>query len=162
MTDRRLIRAASTAGVRGRAHTSLAPAHLGEATAAATLAVVVGGVALVITGLGMVAMGLTIGVRYEGDPPPNASTLSLLPILLGVGTLVLGGGLTAGGLAVLAEVPRARLVTGILAGVTALLAALGTVLAMVIPPPAVVIAIALTAATLIFGVAALLLLRPRR
>lgn len=121
-----------------------------------------GGVALVITAIGMLAMALTLGARYEANPPPGASSLSLLPLMLGVGTLALGGALTAGGLAVLGEVRRARLVTGILAAVTALLAALGTVLAMVIPPPAIVVAIALTAATLVFGVAALLLLRPRR
>jgi hypothetical protein len=162
MTDRRYVRAASVAGARGRGHHTLAPAHLGEATAAATVAFVVGGIALVITGIGVLAMGLTLGARYEGNPPPNADSLGLIPILLGLLTLVLGGALTAGGLAVISDVRRARLVTGILAGITALLAALGTVLVMVIPPPAIVIAIALTAATLVFGVAALLLLRPRR
>lgn len=162
MTNRRPIRAASAAGVRARTAHSLAPAHLGEATAAATVAVMVGGVALVITGIGIVVMALTLGARYAGDPPPNLGSLALLPALLGVLLLVLGGALTAGGLGVLAAARRARLLTGVLAAVTAGLAALGAVLAMLNPPANPVIAIALTVATLVFGVSALLFLRPRR
>ena len=162
MTSRRPIRAASSAGARGRGHHSLAPAHLGEATAAATVAVIVGGVSLVITGIGMLAMALTIGSRYAGDPPPNVGSLSLTPALLGLAVLLLGGALTAGGIAVVAGVRRARLLTGILSGVAAALSAAGALLAMGNPPPDVVLAIALTVATLVFGVAAILLLRPRR
>lgn len=162
MTSRRPIRAASAAGARGRAHHSLAPDHLGEATAAATVAVIVGGVALVITGIGMVAMALTIGARYGGDPPPNVGSLTLLPALGGVLVLALGAALTAGGVAVLAAARRARLVTGILAAIAAGLAAAGTVLAMTSQPPDPVIAIALTVAALVFGVSAILLLRRRR
>ena len=162
MTSRRPVAAASRAGARGRQHHTLAPAHLGEATAAATVAVVVGGIALVITGLGMIAMALTIGGRYGGDPPPNVGSLALPPILLGVVLLALGIGLAAGGIAVLAAVRRSRLVTGILAAAAAALAALGTVLAMLTSPADPVIAVALTVAALVFGVASLLLLRPRR
>lgn len=162
MTSRRPVAAASRAGARGRQHHSLAPAHLGEATAAATVAVVVGGIALTITGLGMVAMALTIGSRYGGDPPPNLASLAVLPVVLGIVLILLGIGLAAGGVAVLGAVRRARLMTGILSAVAAGLAALGTVLAMIGQPPDPVIAVALTVAALIFGVAALLLLRPRR
>ncbi len=162
MTSRRPIRAASAAGARGRVHHSLAPEHLGEATAAATVAVVVGGIALIITGVGMVAMGLTIGSRYGGDPPPNVGSLTVLPVLAGIGILALGAALTGGGVAVFGAVRRSRLVTGIIAAVAAGLAALGTVLAMTSSPPDPVIAIALTVAALVFGVAAILLLRPRR
>ncbi len=162
MTTRRPIRAASAAGARGRDHHSLAPAHLGEATAAATVGIIVGGIALVITGIGMLAMALTIGSRYAGDPPPNVGALSLMPALLGLVVLVLGGALSAGGIAVLGAVRRARLMTGILSGVAAALMAAGALLAMANAPADVVLAIALTLATLIFGVAAILLLRPRR
>ena len=162
MTNRRPIRAASAAGVRARTSHSLAPAHLGEATSAAVVAVMVGGVALVISGIGVVVMALTIGSRYAGDPPPNVGSLAILPAALGVLLLLLGGGLTAGGLGVLAAARRARLVTGILSALAAALAAVGTVLAMVNDPPDPVIAVALTVATLVFGVSALLLLRPRR
>ena len=162
MTARRPIRAASAAGARGRGHHSLAPEHLGEAAAAATLAVVVGGVALAITGIGMVAMGLTIGSRYASSPPPDVGSLAVLPVLAGLLVLVLGVGLTAGGIAVFNDVPRARRATGILAGVAAGLSAAGTVLAMASPPPDAVLAVALTVTTLVFGVAAILLLRPRR
>lgn len=162
MADRRPIRAASAAALRRRGHHALAPAHLGEATAAATVAVVVGGVALVISGLGILAMGLTMSSRYSLDPPPNVDSLGLMPMALGAGLLALGAALTAGGLAVIGNVRRARLVTGLLSAVAAGLAALGTVAAMVLQPADVVIAVALTVATLVFGVAALLLLRPRR
>jgi len=162
MTRRRPARAASAAGARGRGHHTLAPAHLSEATAAATVGVVVGGVALVITGVGIIAMALTIGSRYGGDAPPNVGALSLAPVLLGVAILVLGGALTAGGLAVFADARRSRLLTGIVSGVAAALAAAGALLVMANPPPDVVLAIALTAATVLFGVAAILLLRPRR
>jgi hypothetical protein len=162
MTSRRPIRAASAAGARGRVHHSLAPEHLGEATAAATVAVVVGGIALVITGIGMVAMGLTIGARYGSNPPPDAGSLAVLPALGGIGILALGAALTGGGIAVFGAVRRSRLVTGVIAAVAAGLAALGTVLAMTSSPPDPVIAIALTVAALVFGVAAILLLRARR
>ena len=162
MTTRRPIRAASAAGARGRVPHTLAPEHLGEATAAATVAVMVGGIALVITGIGMVAMGLTIGARYGGDPPPDVGSLAILPVLAGLGILALGAALTAGGVAVFGAVRRSRLVTGVIAAVTAGVAALGTVLAMTSSPPDPVIAIALTVAALVFGVASILLLRPRR
>ena len=162
MTSRRPVRAASAAGARGRGHHTLAPGHLGEATAAATVGVIVGGVALLIAGIGMIAMALTIGARYGGDPPPNASSLSTVPALVGLGILVLGGSLTAGGLAVFGEARRARLVTGTLSGIAAALSAGGALFVMASPPPDVVLAIALTAATVMFGVASILLLRPRR
>lgn len=162
MTARRPIRAASAAGARGRGHHSLAPEHLGEATAAAVLAVVVGGVALAITGIGMIAMGLTIGSRYGSSPPPDVGSLALLPVLAGVLVLVLGAGLTAGGIAVFSDVPRARRSTGVVAGVAAASSAAGTVIAMTSPPADPVLAVALTVTTLVFGVAAILLLRPRR
>jgi hypothetical protein len=162
MTTRRSIPAASRAGARGRGHHSLAPAHLGEATAAATVAVVVGGIALVITGLGMLATGLTMGARFADDPPPDAGALGFVPVIIGAGILLLGGALTAGGVAVLGGARRSRLTTGIVSAVAAGLGAVGTVLVMVSPPPDVVLAIALTVAALVFGVAAILLLRPRR
>jgi hypothetical protein len=162
MTSRRTVPAASNAGARARGAHSLAPEHLGEATAAATVAVMVGGVALVITGIGVIALALTMGARYGGDPPPNVGAMSVAPIIGGVLGLVLGGGLTAGGLAVLGGVRRSRLATGILSAAAAALGALGTVLVMANPPADPVLAIALTVATMVFGVASLLLLRPRR
>jgi hypothetical protein len=162
MTSRRPIRAASRAGARGRGSASLSPAHLGEATAAATVAVIVGGVALVVTGIGVVVMSLTLGARYGGDPPPDVGSLIIGPALGGVVVLLLGAGLTAGGIAVLGNVRRSRLATGILSGVVAGLSAVGVVVAMTNPPAAPILAIALTVAVIVFGVAALLLLRPRR
>ena len=123
---------------------------------------VVGGVALAITGIGMIAMGLTIGSRYASSPPPDVGSLAIVPVLAGLLVLVLGAGLTAGGIAVFSDVRRARRATGSLAAVAAGLSAVGTVLAMARPPADPVLAVALTVTTLVFGVAALLLLRPRR
>jgi hypothetical protein len=162
MTDRTIVRSATSATARRRGQHALAPAHLGDATAAATVAIIVGGVALVITGIGMLAMALTMGARYGIDPPPNLDALRVMPLALGMGLLLLGGALTAAGLAVLGDVRRSRLIGGVLSGFTALLGAVGTVVVMVVPPSDIVLAIALTMATLVFGVAALLLLRPRR
>lgn len=163
MTSRRPTRAAaSSAGARGRTHSTLAPEHLGEAAAAATVAVVVGGIALAITGVGMLVMALTLGSRYAGDPPPNLGSLMVGPAIGGVPILLLGSGLTVGGVAVLGEARRARLVTGILSVIAAALAALGTLLVMTNLPADPVLAVALTVAVLVFGVAALLLLRPTR
>ena len=162
MADRRPIRAASAAVARRRGQHALAPPHLTDATAAATVALIVGGVALVITGLGMVATGLTMGARYAGDPPPNLDALGLVPIAIGLGILVLGGALTAAGVAVLGDARRSRPVAGALGALAAALAALSTVLVMATQPPDVVLAIALMLGTLVFGVAAILLLRPRR
>lgn len=162
MTTRRTIRAASAAGVRARSQHSIVPAHLDEATAAATLAVIIGGIALVITGIGIVAMALTIGARYDGDPPPSVGSLTLTPALLGIATLAFGAALAAGGLGVLAQARRARVVTGILSALAAAVAAAITLIVATSTPPDLVIAAASTVAALIFGVAALLLLRPTR
>jgi hypothetical protein len=162
MSSQRPGSTASTTGARRRGAHALAPEHLGEATAAATLAVIVGGVALVITGIGIIALSLTIGVRFGGDPPPDVASYAIAPLLGGIGAIALGGGLAAGGLAVIGDARGARLVTGVLAALAAALAALGTVLVMINPPPDTVLAIALTVAALVFGVAAVLLIRPRR
>ncbi len=162
MTSQRPIRAASVAGARRRGAHSLAPEHLGEATAAATLAVIVGGVALVITGIGVIALALTMGARFGGDPPPDVSAYGVLPLIGGIGAVLLGGGLTAGGLAVIGNARGARLITGVLSAFAAAMSALGTVVVMVNPPADTVLAIALTVAALVYGIAALLLLRPHR
>ena len=162
MSSQPPVRAASSAPARRRGAHSLAPEHLGEATAAATLAVIVGGVALVITGIGIIALSLTMGVRFGGTPPPDVGSYSVVPLIGGIGAVLLGGGLTAGGLAVLGDVRGARLATGILAAIAAGLSAIGTVLVMINPPADRVLAIALTIAAVVYGISALLLLRPKR
>jgi hypothetical protein len=162
MTTRRPTRAASAAGAHPRGAHSLAPEHLGEATAAATVAIIVGGIALVITGIGMLAMAFTLGSRFGTEPPPNLGGMSLVPTIGGLLAVLLGGALVAGGIAVLGDVRRARLVTGVLAGATAALGALAAVRVMVNTPADPVLAVALTIATLVYGIATVLLLRPRR
>src|SRR5918992_5448487 len=127
MSSQRPIRAASPDALRRRGSHALAPEHLGEATAAATLAIIVGGVALVITGIGIIALALTIAARFGADPPPNVGTYGVLPLIGGIGAVLLGGALTAGGLAVIVNARGARLITGVLAVNDARPAPLGTV-----------------------------------
>ncbi len=86
----------------------------------------------------------------------------MAPLLIGLVVLLLGGALAGGGVAVFAAVPRARIATGALSALATALAVGGALLAMANPPADAVLAIALTVATLIFGAAAILLLRPRR
>lgn len=162
MTNRRPISAASAAGARGRGHATLAPGHLGEATAAATVAVVVGGIALALTGIGMLALALTLGSRYTADPPPNLGSLMLVQSVGAVLLALLGAGLAVGGIAVLGDVRRSRMATGILSGVAGVASAAGTILVSTARPGSMVIAIALAISTLVFGMAAILLLRPAR
>jgi hypothetical protein len=101
-------------------------------------------------------------VRFGGDPPPDVGSYGVVPLMFGIGAVVLGGGLTAGGLAVLNDAPGARMITGALAALAAALSAGLTVIVMVNAPPDTVLAIALTISTLVFGIAAILLLRPHR
>jgi hypothetical protein len=107
-------------------------------------------------------MALTLPSRYAADPPPNVGSLSLLPALGGLGLMILGALLTAGAVGVLVQARRARLATGVVAGVTAALAAVGVVVVMSLPPADIVLAVALTVAVLVLGAASILLLRPRR
>jgi MFS-type transporter involved in bile tolerance (Atg22 family) len=146
-----------------RGHPTLAPAHLGEAASAAAVVIVVGGIACVILGAAMLVSGLTIGSRYtDGSPPPHLATLGTGPVLGGIGILVLGIAMLMSGLATIADVRGTRRLSAILSLVAAGLAAAGVVLAMLTPPPDVIIAIALAIATLAFGVSGIVLLRPRR
>jgi uncharacterized membrane protein HdeD (DUF308 family) len=146
-----------------RGHPTLAPAHLGEAASAAAVVIVVGGTAAVILGAAMLVSGLTMGSRYaDGVPPPNLGTLGAGPILGGIGILVLGIAMLLSGLATIADVRGTRRLSAVLSLLAAGLAAAGVVLAMLTPPPDVIIAIALAVATLAFGVSGIVLLRPRR
>jgi hypothetical protein len=103
-----------------------------------------------------------MGARYGVSPPPDLGRLTLLPTLGGIALIVLGGLLAAGAVGVLARARRARPATGVLSAITAVLAAFGVVRVMAEPPPDVVLATALTVATVVFGAAAVLMLRPRR
>lgn len=122
----------------------------------------VAGTAVLITGVAMLVMGLTMGARYSADPPPDIATLGMAPTLAGLGLVALGGGLIGGALAVLSDVRGARVFTGILAVVAGGLGALGAVLAMASIPADPLAATALAIVTLVFGVSAILLLRPAR
>ena len=54
-------------------------------------------------------MGLTMAHAHAAsDPPPDVGSLGLAPMALGAGILLLGGALTAGGVAVLGDARRSR------------------------------------------------------
>ena len=157
------IRPAREAAVpaRHRSH-SLAPEHVGEAGSAAVLAMAVLGLATFIASLAMIASGLTIAGRYADSPPPNVGELGSGQVLGGAGLLVLGVAQVASALGVLADVRGSRRIAAGVAGLTALLAAAGVLLVTSRPISDTILASALTVTTLVFGVAAIVLGRPRR
>ena len=126
-------------------------------------AVIVGGVALVITGVGVIALALTIGARFGGDPPPDVARLRgpaadrrrrrSAPRRRPHGRRACGD----------RRCPRCAAADRHPVGVHGRdVGAAGAVLVMVNPPADTVLAIALTVATMVYGIAALLLLRPHR
>lgn len=145
---------------RTRQH-ALAPAHLGEAASAAVLAEAVLGLAVFIAGVAMAVSGMTIASRFGGSPPPNVDELGTGQIVGGIGLSALGLVLAGSALAVLAEVPRSRPVAAAAAGLAAILSAAGVIAVQAQPGGDVVLSVALVICTLIFGVAAVILVRPR-
>ncbi len=142
---------------------ALAPEHIGELGSVAALTVAVLGLATVILGVALIVMGLTLSGRYtSGEIPPNIGELSQLPIWGGVGVVVLGFVLTAAPVALLADLPRARLGT-IVAALLGVLAALGG-LYLTVSRPTIdpVIAAALGVVAVLLAVSALILARPGR
>lgn len=157
-TKRTPVRAGSQPLPRHRGH-SLAPEHVGEGGSVAILALAVGGAALLITALSLLVGGFTMGARYATDPPPNVAQLGIGLIIGGVGLLVLAAAMIGSAVAVFADVRGSRVVAAAVAGLVALLAAGGAVVAMggVVTEP--VLATVLAIATLAFGVSAILLSR---
>jgi hypothetical protein len=148
---------------RRRVH-SLAPEHVGELGSVAALAVAVLGLAILIVGVTLIVQGISIETRYDtnGSPPPNIGQLGQLPMLGGIGLLVLGLLLTGAPLALLADLRFSRLATAVLALITGLLA-VGGLLAVIARPdidPVMTVSLGLTA--LIMGASALILTRPGR
>lgn len=126
------------------------------------MALAVGGLALLIVALSVLIGGITAGARYQGgQPPPNVGQLGLGSIAGGIGLLVLALAMAGSSVAVFADLPRARLAAALVAGVAALLSAIGVVVVMAGVAPDVVMASALAIATLVFAASAMLLRRPR-
>jgi hypothetical protein len=103
---------------------SLAPEHLGERGAAATLVAGIGGVALSIAAGAMTVGGLTVPNRYAGaTPPPNVSQLGMGQVFGGIGLLVLGILIVGSSAALIVGLPRSRGAAAGVSTMTALLAA---------------------------------------
>jgi hypothetical protein len=145
---------------RGRSH-SLAPAHIGEAGSAALLAIAILGVATFIAAIAMLATGVGIAGRYDStSPPPNLADLGRGQVLGGMALIVVGGLLVGSAAAVLADLPGSRRAAGILSLAVAGLAAGGVLLAAARSPTDPLLPVALAVATLILGVAGIILVRP--
>jgi hypothetical protein len=148
---------------RRRVH-ALAPEHVGELGSVAALAVAVLGVAVVVVGVTLVVNGLTMESRYTtgGDAPPNIGQLGVLPLVGGLGLLVLGLLQVAAPLALLADLRAARPVTVVVAILSALLAVVGLLLVIARPNADQVLTASLGVCALVYGASALILLRPGR
>ncbi|HET9496906.1 MAG TPA: hypothetical protein VFP83_01065 [Candidatus Limnocylindria bacterium] len=145
----------------GRPH-SLAPEHLGDARAAAALAVTVLGVALFIAAVGIVVSGLTLSATFDpANPPPNADALGTWQVIGGFILFVVGLALAGGGLTLLTGSLRARVPTAILALATALAAAAGGIAIILRGPSDLILVLTLFGLALGLVAAGLLLLRPR-
>jgi hypothetical protein len=145
-----------------RSH-SLAPEHLGELASGATLAITIGGLALLIAAGSMIVNGLTIGARYAGTtPPPSLGQLGTGQVVGGIGLVVLSVGLVASSLALLADLRFGRLLTILLSAIASLLAAAGAILLVGAAHRDDVLDAGLAVAFVVFGSAAVILVRARR
>jgi hypothetical protein len=147
---------------RHRAH-SLAPEHLGERGAAATLVAAIGGMAVFIAAVAMTVGGLTLPNGYEGTTaPPNLSELALIQVIAGVALLVLGLVIVATTAALFANLPRSRPLVIAAAAIAALLSIAAFVLVFGATRRDYILLAALGVAALAFGGAAVVLARLRR
>jgi len=147
---------------RHRGH-SLAPEHLGERGAAATLVLAIGGMSTFIAGIAMTVNGLTLPGRYAaGDGPPNVSQLGIGQVVGGIGLLVLGILIAGSALALLGGLPRSRPFAIGTSAVAALLSLAGFVLLLVPTRRDLVLLAALAVAVVAFGGASAILARLRR
>jgi hypothetical protein len=163
MVSPKVTRPASRAvAPRHRSH-SLAPEHLGEAGAAATLVVAIGGTATFIAAVAMTVGGLTLPSSYVGTPPPpNLSQLGTIQVEAGIALLVLGLLIVAAAAALLADLPRSRPLASVVSIVATVLAGAAVVLLLGRPRPDSILLAALGVAVVAFGGAAFVLVRLRR
>jgi len=147
---------------RHRAH-SLAPEHLGERGAAATLVTAIGGMAIFIAAVAMTVGGLTLRSSYTGStPPPNVSQLGMSQVVAGIALLVLGLLIVATAAALLADLPRSRPLAIGSSAIAALLAGAAFVLVMSATRRDPIVLAALGVAVVAFGGATVVLARLRR
>jgi hypothetical protein len=147
---------------RHRGH-SLAPEHLGDRGAAATLVLAIGGMAIFIAAVAMTVGGLTLANGYAGStPPPNVSALGMSQVFAGIALLVLGLVMVATSAALLADLPGSRPLAAGSSVIAALLAGAGVVLLLSATRRDWTLVVALGVAFLAFGSAAGILARQRR
>ncbi|MEP7040922.1 MAG: hypothetical protein ABI864_05035 [Chloroflexota bacterium] len=150
-----------TALPRHRGH-SLAPEHLGERGAAATLVMAIGGVSIFIAGVAMTVNGLTLSGRYvAGEGPPNVSQLGIGQVVGGIGLLVLGILIAGSAVALLSSLPRSRPFAVGTSAIAAVLALAAFILLLAASRRDLVLLAALAVAVVAFGGAAAILARLR-
>lgn len=160
MASQKVIKsAARSVAPRHRGH-SLAPEHLGERGAVATLVAAIGGVAIFIAAIGMTVGGLTLPSTYNGTlAPPNIGTLGVGQILGGIGLLALSLLVVGSAAALLANLRGSRTALAAVSAMTALLAAAGFGMLMSAARRDAMLLAALGAAFLAFAGAAFVLAR---
>jgi uncharacterized SAM-binding protein YcdF (DUF218 family) len=147
---------------RHRGH-SLAPEHLGERGAAATLVAAIGGTAIFIAAVAMTVGGLTLPSRYSGAaPPPHIGQLGMGQVIGGIALLVLGLLIVASAAALFADLPRSRPLASAIDALTALLAAAAFVMLLASTRRDLVLIAAIGVVFVAFGGAAFVLARLRR
>lgn len=147
---------------RHRGH-SLAPEHLGERGAAATLVMAIGGMSIFIAGVAMTVNGLTLPGRYAaGEGPPGVSQLGIGQVVGGIGLLVLGILIAASALALLGGLPRSRPFAVSTSAIGAILALAAFILLLGPSRRDLVLLAALAVAVVAFGGASAILARLRR
>lgn len=160
MASQKVIKpAARSVAPRHRGH-SLAPEHLGERGAGATLVAAIGGVAIFIAAIGMAVGGFTLPATYNGTlAPPNIATLGLGQVVGGIGLLALSLLVVGSAGALLANLRGSRTALTAVSAMTALLAAAGFVVLMGSARRDAVLLAALGVAFLAFAGAAFVLAR---
>lgn len=153
--------ASSSVASRHRSH-SLAPEHLGERGAAATLVAAIGGIAVFIAGVAITVGGLTLPAGYSGTTaPPNVDQLAMSQVIGGIALLVLGLVIVATALALLSNLSRSRPLAAGASAFAALLALAAFVLVTGGARLDPILLAALGVAVVAFGGAALVLARLR-
>lgn len=118
--------------------------------------------ALFIAAVGMTVGGLTLPNSYGAAPPPNVNELGMSQVFAGIALLVLGLVIVATAAALIADLPRSRVLAAGSSAIAAILAAAGFVLVMSATRRDLILLAALGVAIVAFGGATVVLTRLRR
>jgi hypothetical protein len=119
------------------------------------------GLSIFIAAIAMVTFGVTTAARFGADPPPNVGELGIAEVIGGIGLAVAGLAMLGSAAAVLADVRGSRPVAAAVSALVAVLCVVGVIRVMGEGGGDPILAAALALTTIILGVAAIILVRPR-